>query len=188
MCFCVMITMHGKTPGCMILDQIIQTKRIWCWWHRTSPLTSVFFLYVLKFLLARILSFLTLCVIPWLDHPPNLKEDLSCLGMCSVCCFPVFSLTWESQSSWRDTVRCLTVESSMWAEQQREKEIRSTLWRSTPIHSWRRILAEYCRYNCIQVSQLPLFLWLISCNKNLSNIVCSWCLREICTPNVSGAK
>lgn len=86
------------------------------------PLTSVFFLYVLKFLLAKILSFLTLCVIPWLDHPPYLKEDLICLGMCSVCCFPVFSLTRESQSSWRDTVRCLTMESYMWAEQQREKE------------------------------------------------------------------
>lgn len=67
--------------------------RFWIRWFRQRgsgaddigqfPLTSVFFFYVLKFLLAKILSFLTLCVIPQSD-PPHLKEDLSYLGMCCV--------------------------------------------------------------------------------------------------------
>lgn len=108
---------------CIFLTQLLcivkyQVARFWIRWFRqegTSAddidhflLTSGFFFYVLKLLLAKILSFLTL----WcstIRSCSSLKGRPQLPWNCSVYFFPVSSLTWKSQSSWRNTWACSQV-------------------------------------------------------------------------------
>lgn len=92
------------------------------------PLTSVFFFYLLKLLLAKILSFLTLCHST--IRSPSPLEGIPQLSwnVLSVC-FP-HVLPDPNGTKHLETlglaVRHLTLQSSIWAEKQREEEIGST--------------------------------------------------------------
>lgn len=83
-------------------------------------MASTFF-HVLRLLLAKIPVVLTLCHFWVLSQSPLKGWVLSVL-------FP-----WVTKPLGDPAARCLTLDLSTWAKKQREKEIRSALWRNIPI-------------------------------------------------------